>query len=181
MKIEKILNNNVVVTRDEHGRERIVMGRGLAFDQKIGLEIAADQIEKTFTLTGTNLSAQIEPLFASLPLEHILLSQQVIAYAKEHLAGHLSESIYLTLTDHISSAITRFKQGIVLKNPLAADVKRYYPDEFAIGCRANELILKAAGVAFNEDEAAFIALHFVNAELGQSGGAAYQALDARKG
>ena len=39
MKIEKILNNNVVVSINDKGQEVIVMGRGLAFQKKIGAEI----------------------------------------------------------------------------------------------------------------------------------------------
>lgn len=35
MRIEKILNNNVVVTRDKLNREMIVMGKGLAFKKRL--------------------------------------------------------------------------------------------------------------------------------------------------
>ena len=34
MLIEKVLNNNVVITRDERNQEMIVMGKGLAFKRK---------------------------------------------------------------------------------------------------------------------------------------------------
>lgn len=34
MLIEKVLNNNVVITRDERDREMIVMGKGLAFKRR---------------------------------------------------------------------------------------------------------------------------------------------------
>ncbi len=36
MLIEKVLNNNVVITRDERNQEMIVMGKGLAFKKKVG-------------------------------------------------------------------------------------------------------------------------------------------------
>ncbi|MEC0304942.1 CAT RNA binding domain-containing protein, partial [Terribacillus saccharophilus] len=36
MKIEKILNNSVVVTRNDKNQELVVMGKGLAFKKKIG-------------------------------------------------------------------------------------------------------------------------------------------------
>jgi beta-glucoside operon transcriptional antiterminator len=32
----QILNNNVVVVQDERGREQVVMGRGLAFQKRVG-------------------------------------------------------------------------------------------------------------------------------------------------
>ncbi|MFH7126107.1 CAT RNA binding domain-containing protein [Klebsiella pneumoniae] len=36
MQIAKVLNNNVVVVLDEHRREQVVMGRGLAFPETPG-------------------------------------------------------------------------------------------------------------------------------------------------
>lgn len=35
MNIEKILNNNVVMTKNESGEEIVCMGRGLAFQKKL--------------------------------------------------------------------------------------------------------------------------------------------------
>lgn len=37
--IEKILNNNVVLTLTEHQEEMVVMGRGLAFKKKVGMRL----------------------------------------------------------------------------------------------------------------------------------------------
>lgn len=36
MRIEKVLNNNVVIARDEAGAETVLMGRGLAFGRRAG-------------------------------------------------------------------------------------------------------------------------------------------------
>ncbi len=36
MLINKILNNNVVIVKDNKGKEKIVMGRGIAFKKRIG-------------------------------------------------------------------------------------------------------------------------------------------------
>ena len=36
MKIEKVLNNNVVVALDENGAETVLMGRGLGFGRREG-------------------------------------------------------------------------------------------------------------------------------------------------
>ena len=35
MKIEKVLNNNVVVALDENGAETVLMGRGLGFGAQV--------------------------------------------------------------------------------------------------------------------------------------------------
>lgn len=46
MRIEKILNNNVVLTINEAGQEVVVMGRGIAFQKKVDDEIEVDKVEK---------------------------------------------------------------------------------------------------------------------------------------
>lgn len=46
MKIEKVLNNNVVVALDENGAETVLMGRGLGFGRRAGDEAPPDKVEK---------------------------------------------------------------------------------------------------------------------------------------
>lgn len=167
MKIEKVLNNNVVVTRNDKGRETIVMGRGIAFKHKPGDDIDQSLIEKTFTITDQSMSDRFQQLLADIPMSHMLLSERIVNYAKIKLGKKLNDSIYVTLPDHISTAIQRYREGIILKNPLLWDIKRFYKDEYEIGLKANQVVLEETGVEFLEDEAAFIALHFVNAQLGE--------------
>ena len=45
MQIAKVLNNNVVVVLDEHRREQVVMGRGLAFQKRPGDVLDDSKIE----------------------------------------------------------------------------------------------------------------------------------------
>jgi beta-glucoside operon transcriptional antiterminator len=98
-------------------------------------------------------------------MEYMLLSERVIDYAKIRLGKKLNDCIYVTLPDHISTAIARYKENIVLENPLLWDIKRFYSDEFNVGLKVNQIVLEETGIKFLEDEAAFIALHFINAEL----------------
>ena len=94
------------------------------------------------------------------------MSERIINRAKIALGKELSDSIYVTLPDHISAAVNRYKEGIVLPNPLLWDIRQLYKDEFRVGLKANEIVKEETGVEFTDDEAAFIALHFVNAQLG---------------
>lgn len=167
MKIEKILNNNAVVTLDDKGKESIVMGRGIAFKRKIGDRLDPMQIDKTFTLSDKSISSKFQELLASIPMEHMLLSERIINYAKIKLGKKMSDSIYVTLPDHISGAIGRYEENIILYNPLLWDIKRFYKDEFQVGLKANQVVEEETGVRFLEDEAAFIAMHFVNALLNE--------------
>lgn len=72
----------------------------------------------------------------------------------------------MTLTDHINFAIERVSQGIEPQNALLWEIKRFYPQEFQLGIYALELIQDRLDILLPEDEAGFIALHFVNAEYG---------------
>ena len=92
------------------------------------------------------------------------LTSDIITYAKKNLNVQLNQSIYITLTDHINFAIQRQVQGIQLKNALLWEIKKFYHQEYLMGKYAINLLNEKLGTKFSEDEAGFIALHFVNAE-----------------
>ena len=99
-----------------------------------------------------------------MPLEHIEVTNRIIAYARKILGKRLNHSIYITLTDHISFSVLRFRQNMMFHNALLAEMRRFYPQEYSIGQYALDLIAKELGVRFPDDEAASIAMHIVNAE-----------------
>lgn len=166
MIIEKVINNNIVSAYDETGREVVVMGRGLGFGVKAGAPINAEKIEKVFRIKSQSIAEQFKELLANMPLEHAQISNDIISYAKSKLKLKLNQSIYVTLTDHINFAIDRYSKGINLENALLWEIKRFYPQEYELGRYAVELIKERLQISLPEDEAGFIALHFVNAEYG---------------
>lgn len=164
--IEKVINNNIISAYEKSGAEVIVMGRGIGFKKKQGEVIPADQISKIFRIKSRTLAEQFKELLANMPLERVRISDEIISHAKDHLKLKLNQSIYVTLTDHINFAIERVSQGIEPQNALLWEIKRFYPQEFQLGIYALELIHDRLGILLPEDEAGFIALHFVNAEYG---------------
>ena len=164
--IEKVINNNIISAYEESGAEVIVMGRGIGFKKKQGEVVPADQISKIFRIKSRTLAEQFKELLANMPLERVRISDEIISHAKDHLKLKLNQSIYVTLTDHINFAIERVSQGIEPQNALLWEIKRFYPQEFQLGIYALELIQDRLGILLPEDEAGFIALHFVNAEYG---------------
>lgn len=166
MIIQKIINNNIISAYDESGAEIVVMGRGIGFGKRAGNQVPDDRIEKVFRIQSHSVAEQLQELLANMPLEHVKVSSDIIAYAKEHLKLKLNQSIYVTLTDHINFAIERLNQGIALENALLWEIKRFYSQEFELGQYALKMIHEKLGIDLPEDEAGFIALHFVNAEYG---------------
>ena len=62
--------------------------------------------------------------------------------------------------------MARQEKGLPFSNALLWEIKRFYPKEFAIGLKALEFLNEEFNIELPEDEAASIAMHIVNAELG---------------
>lgn len=166
VKIEKILNNNAVISK-KGKQEIIIIGRGIAFNKHVGDVINEQQIDKIFTLENEDIMKKFKTLLADMPIEYMELSEKIIAYAKMKLGKKLNDSIYIHLTDHIHFAIERYKNNLPIKNGLLWETRQLYKDEYEIGLEALNMICEQSGVILPEDEAGFLALHIVNAELNE--------------
>src|SRR5699024_1197384 len=155
MKIRKILNNNAVIVID-HGQEKIAMGAGIGFNKQKNDMINKQKIEKLFVLKEYE---KLQQLLERIPEEHFSLSKDIIAYAERELGTKLNDHILVMLTDHLSFAIEREKEGIHVKNKLLQEIKILYKQEFAIGIWAIDYIEQKLNIKMPIDEAAFIALH----------------------
>lgn len=164
MTIDKIINNNVVITVADNGQETVVMGRGIGFQARVGQQVDEKKIEKRFVLDSKSDTGRFGELVRSIPLEHFEVCMKIIEYAMQVMQRRLSNSIYISLTDHINFALERYKSGLVIENPLLQEVRSFYPSEYLIGEYAVAMVEHDLGVKLPIDEAASIALHFVNAE-----------------
>lgn len=164
MIVEKILNNNVVVSIDPNTKkEVIIMGSGIAFKRKVGQEIEEDKIEKIFVIDDKKMSNKITKLINQIPDGVFQLAHEIIAYATKELDRKLDKQIYISLSDHIAYAIKRYKNNIEIKNDLLDEIRRIHKEEFSVSLWAVDYINKKLNINLPEDEAAFIALHLVNA------------------
>ncbi len=170
MKIYKVINNNIVIVLDEQNQEHIYMGRGIGFRKHADDDFDPNLIEKEFVLSLTGTNQQLVELLNEIPLQEIDVAMNIIHLATNKLDKKLNETAVITLSDHIHTAIERSKQGIDVKNVLLWEIKRFYPQEYAIGKLALEIINEQLGVSLQDDEAGFIALHLVNAQMESSVG-----------
>ncbi len=165
MKISKILNNNVVQSQNNQGQEVVVMGRGLAFQKKVGQSIDEGKIEKIFKLEDQSVSDKLVELLKETPEQYLELADKILQYARSQLSYPLDDYLYIALTDHLHFAISRYNKGIELKNPMQWEIRKYYKKEFQVALHALDIIENATSVRFADDEAAAIALHLVNSQL----------------
>ena len=169
MNVEKVINNNLVRSKDESGREVLVMGCGLGYKKSVGDGIDTDKIEKIYTMKDRDAYHRLEEILSKVPLECIQITNEIVEYAKISLGKRLSDSIYLTLCDHISFALERSRNGIQIRNALLMEIRRFYYHEYEIGLEALRLIREHTGIELPDDEGGFIAFHLVNADMDSIG------------
>jgi len=165
MVIFKIINNNIVVTKDEFHNEVILMGRGLSFEKKRGDVVDKDRVEKKFHLAKETVSDNFIELLRDMPEDIINVTHEVIELIRKTLPGKIDDRIYVTLLDHIKYAVDRYLQGIQFSDMLLVEIEHLYQAEIAVAKEALLIINQRLMVKLPEDEAAFIALHIVNAQL----------------
>ncbi len=168
MKVQKVLNNNVVSSTNDNHNEVIVMGKGIGFQKKEGDLIQDSLIEKIFILNDKNILLKLERLlkYSRRIFRNI---NEIIQYAQSQYGLSIRENAYLSLTDHIGFAVERMKCGMEITNVMLSDIKCFYKNEYEIGLKALEIINREVGVILPDDEAGFIALHILNSSLDQIG------------
>jgi len=166
MTVVKALNNNMVLARDIEGRERICQGKGIGFRKKNGDAIDWSQVERSYIPENEQDRRYFQQLFSEIPDEYWEIAEKVVEYGREQYQIKVSDRVILPLCDHMAGSVERYKKGTTLSNPMLWDIKRVYSDEFQIGKYALKILNERFGVDMQEDEAAFLAYHFVNAELG---------------
>ena len=165
MKIKKIINNNILCAVDDRGNELIVTGRGIGFQRHRGEVIDISRIERTYRMEEKTGQRKLRELVEKIPIEHLSLTEELIKHITSQIPQKLNESLLITMADHISFAILRKAQGVEFSNPLKGSIMCYYPTEYHLGQYCLGVIREQLGVILHEDEAAFRALHIVNAEL----------------
>lgn len=164
MKILKKLNNNVVLALNDKGEEIIVTGKGLGFRKMPYILEDLSLIEKKYIIPQNTKASEI---LESIPNEVIKVTEKVIRSGYKELNMEFNVDILLTLSDHINFAIQRSKEGIGMRSPLQWEIKHLYPKEYEIGFHSLDIIENDLGVKLDKNEATFIALHFINAQLGK--------------
>ncbi len=165
MKIVKPLNNNMVLAKTEDGKDIICQGKGIGFGKKKGDTVDANLVERKFMPNDQQESNYFQQLFSQIPDNYLALAEQVVTYAREEQNIKVPDRIILPLCDHMSGSIERYKNGAELNNPMLYDIKNVYPSEYKVGKYGIQLLEEAYGIHLKDDEAAFIAYHFVTAEL----------------
>uniref|UniRef100_UPI002ECFE4ED PRD domain-containing protein n=1 Tax=Enterocloster clostridioformis TaxID=1531 RepID=UPI002ECFE4ED len=159
-----MLNNSLILALDDQGRETILMGKGIGFHKATGSRLNKEEVEKVFVLKDRNISRNIIRLAADTDAVFFELAKTIIDYGKERFGMEIMDHLYLSLTDHLSYAVQRVKDGIQFQNFISMEMKKFNPHECEVGNYALNLVEERMGVRLPDDEAGNIALHFINAQ-----------------
>jgi transcriptional antiterminator len=169
-RIQRVLNNNVVIVRSAAGREEIWMGRGIGFGVSRGqaLSVADKRIEKRYApavedAAGTgssdmqNASEGKEQVAATADLIRALLPD-----------GWMDVEALGAIADHAVHAVSRLRAGVAIDNPFVDDTRLLYPDTWQLAERIARALETQWQVIIPDEEVGFLALHLRAAKRRQS-------------
>lgn len=164
MIIKRIFNNNVILVVDDQEKEKMLLGKGIGFHKKVNDSIDEHGVDKIYVLENDAQKKQFEELATNVPASHLILTKKIVDMAEGYLKVKYSNGIYAGLADHISFTLTRAQNGEFLSNALLWEIKKFYRKEFEAAVEALQIIKDQTGIELTEDEAAFIAFHFITGQ-----------------
>ncbi|WP_421000253.1 BglG family transcription antiterminator LicT [Carnobacterium maltaromaticum] len=167
MNIHKILNNNVLIAIDDNGIEQVMMGKGIGFKQNAGDPVDITRADKIFHLENNGLKQHFNSLIDEVPYLILKVTEEFIDISKQRLKQKLNESLHVSLVDHIYHALKRHENEQTISNSLVWEINRLYPAEFGLAKEFLTMIQTEIAIELPIDEAGFIAMHLINAELNE--------------
>lgn len=168
----KVLNNNVVITVDAAGTERVLMGRGLAFQLRPQDIIDPAKVEKTFVLDGGAEGDRERQILADVPYAVIEAVSRAVDEAERALGHHLGRRLTMAVIDHIQFVLERLAQGIRIPTTSMPELRVLHPQEFAAATRMAASISAALETPLPAEEAVFLTMHLLNATRDEPNGTA---------
>ena len=163
MIVLRVFNNNAVVVKTENDGEEteaVVIGPGLGFKRKVGDRVSVKDIEKIYYVQS-DLQKRLLKILNTTKKEHLEIAETILTYA-EKLGYEKTTLAIMSLTEHISFAIERYENDIIVPNLIINEIQSFYPAEYQIGVWAIGYIENITGVNLGKDEAGYIALHIIN-------------------
>ncbi len=161
MKALRVFNNNVLLARDELGREVVVTGRGVGFQVRRGQQVDEDRIARRF-VPADNPDA-VARVLADIPPERLQRITELFAEAMRSLGSTMPPLAVVAVADHINQAIERVQRGIVMEYPMRAEVAHLHPEELRVAEELLRRLNETLPVALPEGEAYALTLHLFHA------------------
>lgn len=170
--VHKVLNNNVIISLDESGRERVLMGRGLGFQLKPSDVIDATKVEKTFVLDTGADGERDRRLLTDVPYAVIEAVSHAVDEAERRLGRSLERRLTMGIIDHIQFVLERLEKGIRIPATSMPELRVLHPQEFAAAALMVASISTSLGRPLPDEESVFLTMHLLNATRDEPNGTA---------
>jgi beta-glucoside operon transcriptional antiterminator len=170
--VHKVLNNNVVISIDESGQERVLMGRGLGFQLLPSDTIDPAKVEKTFVLDQGSDAEHARQLLASVPYPVIEAVTTAVDEAERTLGRSLGRRLPLAIIDHIQFVLERMQKGIRIPTTSMPELRVLHPQEFDAATAMARSVSASLDTALPDEEAVFLTMHLLNATRDEPNGTA---------
>ncbi|TFB84029.1 PRD domain-containing protein [Cryobacterium algoricola] len=168
----KVLNNNVVISIDASGQERVLMGRGLGFQLLPSDTIDPAKVEKTFVLDQGSDAAHARQLLASVPYPVIEAVTTAVDEAERTLGRSLGRRLPLAIIDHIQFVLERMQKGIRIPTTSMPELRVLHPQEFDAATAMARSVSVSLNTTLPDEEAVFLTMHLLNATRDEPNGTA---------
>ncbi len=162
-RIVKILNNNVVFVKDFHGKEYIAVGNGIGFRHKNHDRLENEEIVKLFTQSENQIKNKLLSTLDEIPFDRFEMATEMVDLAERDLGRKINDSLIINLADHLNFLLQRYRNGMVFPSFASEEIKRFYRDEYTVGCKMVEQINQRYHINLDYDEATTLAFHIINA------------------
>jgi beta-glucoside operon transcriptional antiterminator len=168
----KVLNNNVLISIDEHGRERVLMGRGLGFQVKPDDTVDPAKVEKTFVLEGGADGDRERQMLTDVPYHVIEAVTRAVDAAERALQRSLGQRLTMAVIDHVQYVLERLDRGVRIPTTSMPELRILHPQEFAAAQQMAESISASLDRELPPEEAVFLTMHLLNATRDEPNGTA---------
>ena len=93
--IKKVLNNNVVFSKNKDGKDIILTGLGLGFQKKKGEFVDENKIEHIFKIESDDINTKLSALLEQIPIDYFYIADCIKKLAEDDLNKELSDNIYV--------------------------------------------------------------------------------------
>ena len=170
--VHKVLNNNVVISIDGSGRERVLMGRGLGFQLKPDDVLDPAKVEKTFILDAGAEGDRERQLLTDVPYSVIEAVTTAVDDAERALGRHLGRRLSISVIDHIQYVLERLDQGLRIPTTSMPELRVLHPQEFETAKQMAASISASLDRELPPEEAVFLTMHVLNATRDEPNGTA---------
>ena len=166
MEILRVFNNNVVLARDELGRDVVLTGRGVGYQARPGDAVDRARVARVFVPAEN--PGSVAQLLSEIPTEQVELVAELFGDAVRSLNATLPPLSIIAAADHVHQALLRLERGEAMEYPLRSEVAHLHPDELRVAELLVERLNARLHVSLPAGEAIALAMHLFHAATGSA-------------